>query len=703
MAERILLCIEPDSATVRDSQRACALRVRVESIPNGEDAIEWGAHQHARAHHPVRRAAQGRLRDLQQAQAQPEPARGAADPDLVGGDAGDVRAAQEAQVARRRVPAEAARHRGAPGQGRPAWCGLRSAADGRRRDPRARRRATSCIADDERRRRSSRRRRDEADEARTSRPRSRHRRSPEPAIAERRRDTVAAARAGAAGRARASPFEGEKFDPETQAAFAALRPARPRDGQPRRRRRHGRPAHPVVATTTCRRPSAGRAPPTTVGDASADPRGACGRARRRRRRHRAGPTTTGATSGTDAAAAGDRAVDLRATTCSTCRPSPEDVEHRSTSRCTSRRRSAPAMVRRRRARARGRGAQRRAARRASRSLENERQTLRKELEEARERFNADGDVLEGARVPGPARDHQQEGKGHPRPARRRWTRRSGRSSTTRTRSASWIGRGAIWRRRRSASSAAWWPPTRRSPSWRWTAREVGRAREGAEGAARRRARGAAQGARRGRGHQASAWRRTRRARRGEIERLRAELEATARETGGGATAPSWPGSSDEQAQATPPSKAARQAELARIDARAQGRGRGAAAAARRGAGGGERAAARPRWRKLRARAREGDRRRASEEQAAAAGLGAAGLRGADRGRRSATTATRSWACGAATRRSWPPPRSAASATSPSRSSGASPSWRRPRAGAAPSCRRATRSTTRASPRSSAGT
>ena len=53
-------------------------------------------------------------------------------------------------------------------------------------------------------------------------------------------------------------------------------------------------------------------------------------------------------------------------------------------------------------------------------------------------------------------------------------------------------------------------------------------------------------------------------------------------------------------------------------------------------------------------------------------------------RRSATTATRSWGCAAATKRRRSPQRSAGSATSPSRRRGESPSWRRPRPGAAPS-------------------
>ena len=109
MADRIALAIEPDNDTA--NQIAVA---GTEGLP-GRDHLEWrrrhgvGPHQQAGGDHPERRAAQGRVRDLQQAASQPESARGSAGPDLVRGDAGDLRAAQEAEVARRRIPAEAAR------------------------------------------------------------------------------------------------------------------------------------------------------------------------------------------------------------------------------------------------------------------------------------------------------------------------------------------------------------------------------------------------------------------------------------------------------------------------------------------------------------------------------------------------------------------------------------------------------------------
>src|SRR5215471_4127321 len=49
MAERIVLCIEPEAATVDEIRRALEpYKFQVESIPNGEEAIEWG-----RANPPV--------------------------------------------------------------------------------------------------------------------------------------------------------------------------------------------------------------------------------------------------------------------------------------------------------------------------------------------------------------------------------------------------------------------------------------------------------------------------------------------------------------------------------------------------------------------------------------------------------------------------------------------------------------------------
>jgi len=47
MAERTLLCIEPDAATVAEIRRAFAPHgLRVESISNGEQAIDWARHNH---------------------------------------------------------------------------------------------------------------------------------------------------------------------------------------------------------------------------------------------------------------------------------------------------------------------------------------------------------------------------------------------------------------------------------------------------------------------------------------------------------------------------------------------------------------------------------------------------------------------------------------------------------------------------------
>jgi CheY-like chemotaxis protein len=47
MAERILLCIEPDSSTVDEIRRELGpYGFRIESIPNGDEAIEWGKSNH---------------------------------------------------------------------------------------------------------------------------------------------------------------------------------------------------------------------------------------------------------------------------------------------------------------------------------------------------------------------------------------------------------------------------------------------------------------------------------------------------------------------------------------------------------------------------------------------------------------------------------------------------------------------------------
>ena len=43
MSERIVLCIEPDSATVEEIRRELEPHgLSIKSIPNGEEAIEWG-------------------------------------------------------------------------------------------------------------------------------------------------------------------------------------------------------------------------------------------------------------------------------------------------------------------------------------------------------------------------------------------------------------------------------------------------------------------------------------------------------------------------------------------------------------------------------------------------------------------------------------------------------------------------------------
>ena len=201
MADRIALAIEPDNDTANQIKPVA----RTEGV-QGREHLEWrrrhgvGPHQQAGGHHPERRAAQGRLRDLQQAASQPEPARGSAGPDLVRGDAGDVRAAQEAEVARRRVPAQAARGErfrvqgggagrdwGAATKTFTSWTPIRTSCCRRMT------RTSSSMARD--------------DEERTL------------LVGDGVPSDTSEQRVPDTGQ---TPFEGEKFDPETQAAFAAL-------------------------------------------------------------------------------------------------------------------------------------------------------------------------------------------------------------------------------------------------------------------------------------------------------------------------------------------------------------------------------------------------------------------------------------------------------------------------------------------------
>ena len=65
MADRIALAIEPDTDTADQIRRLLEPKgFQVESIPNGDDAMEWGRTNKPAVIILQRRAAQGRLRDL---------------------------------------------------------------------------------------------------------------------------------------------------------------------------------------------------------------------------------------------------------------------------------------------------------------------------------------------------------------------------------------------------------------------------------------------------------------------------------------------------------------------------------------------------------------------------------------------------------------------------------------------------------------
>ena len=95
----------------RSAERSGAIRHRGREHPQRRGRRRVGPGQRAAADRRVGRAAQGRLRRLQQAQAVLRPAAHPAHPHLLGGDPADLRAAQEAEVAGRRLPAQALRRR----------------------------------------------------------------------------------------------------------------------------------------------------------------------------------------------------------------------------------------------------------------------------------------------------------------------------------------------------------------------------------------------------------------------------------------------------------------------------------------------------------------------------------------------------------------------------------------------------------------
>ncbi len=569
-----------------------------------------------------------RLRHLQQAQAEPLAARDSVDPDFIRGDAGDLRAAQEAQGARRRVPAEAARHRGAAGEGRQAWC--RSA---RSRTPTRSTRPTRATSSSATTDVSERARRAAPHRARTTartgrrghrrrRTEQRRRRAPRPAQAD---------RAGAAREPRAVAVPGRDLRLRDPGGLRRAGGGLQRGGGARARRgRHGRSAVALDATRICR-PSLGwEAPPKTVATPA--------RSRGLPAEH-AWPTTTAIEPADDEdddhpvdppqlpviARPGpftDDVLDVP--------PSPDEIEHDDVAhdeRHDAHRRLGAGDGRRRPARC---ARPRRAMSSSRRASSRWRTSARRCARSWRSRASAST-----RRRPSPrsasswrcARSSTRRKRTSSTCARTS-TPRSGRSSTTRTRSASWIGRAAILEEKTLGFERSVVASTEKISELlgerdKSVEREKGlkarlddahgeihksrdeveairkrmaqerRAREGRDGAGARRLRGCA------------CARPTRRIA-PEVGRLKDD------QTAGGAAVES-----------------AHQTELGAHRRRAQGRGRGAAAAARRRAGGRERAL-HHRGGAPAPRAREGDRRQQGRA-GAAAGLGAPGLRGADRG------------------------------------------------------------------------
>ena len=270
-----------------------------------------------------------------------------------------------------------------------------------------------------------------------------------------------------------TPFEGEKFDPETQAAFAALEAGSPETAPP---------SGDMVDLRNLWTDD--DLPPTWRG-------------RSRRARSRAADLAadavpqstedpdvyrTGETLGPEPLVAdallASALADARARP--TCRRRPTRSPRSRTSRPTRAGGSSPRASERqpatRCARARPRRATASSRRGSIRSRTSARRCAR------RSKRRASGSP---SRPPSP-RSASSSGCARLSTRKRRTssicamrsTPRTGRSSTTRTRSASSIGRGAISRRARSGSSGTWWRPTRRSPSWGRTERSRASARRG---------------------------------------------------------------------------------------------------------------------------------------------------------------------------------------------------------------------------------
>ena len=118
MSTRTLLCVEPDEAALSVITGTLEpYGFEIKNTTNGEQVVEWAKKKPADADVGVRRAQEGRLRHLQQDQAQRGAQGHPAHPDLGRGVAGEVRAAQDVQAARRRLHVQAARPPRAHAQG----------------------------------------------------------------------------------------------------------------------------------------------------------------------------------------------------------------------------------------------------------------------------------------------------------------------------------------------------------------------------------------------------------------------------------------------------------------------------------------------------------------------------------------------------------------------------------------------------------
>ena len=218
-----------------------------------------------------------------------------------------------------------------------------------------------------------------------------------------------------------TPFEGEKFDPETQAAFAALEAGSPEnvppsgdmvdlrnlwsdDDLPPNLAWEKPPGEANGAVAAPSAPSSEAVPEVTGLDPDV---------------YRTGETLGPEPLVSDALLASALAHNA-STNEHDVPPAPdeiafEDVSTEASGRVISENFGAPAVDEGRVREAEARNAELEAR---IHSLENERQTLRKEIEEARERFTQSATFSKEREFLGLRENHQQEREGHPRSARR---------------------------------------------------------------------------------------------------------------------------------------------------------------------------------------------------------------------------------------------------------------------------------------------